>query len=652
MTSFPIEAWLPTTVKEAKLRNWEDMDVVLFTGDSYVDHPSFGAAVIGRIIERSGFKIAIVAQPNWKDDLRDFKKFGKPKYFFAVTAGNMDSMVNHYTSNKRLRSNDAYTAGEKAGFRPDYATVVYTNNLKKLYPDTPVVIGGIEASLRRLTHFDYWKNKLLPSIIVDSKADLLIYGMAEQPIIDILNRLKNGESINEIRDVNQTVFIAKGEELSKIRNEREFIELNSHEKCLKDKLLFAANFKHIERESNKINSKTLIQFHKGRAIVVLPPYPTMSSEQIDKSFDLPYTRLPHPKYNKRGRIAAYDMIKFSVNMHRGCFGGCSFCTISAHQGKFVASRSPESILKEVEELTKHPEFKGYLSDLGGPSANMYNMKGVDLDECFDCNRPSCIFPKICPNLDTNHQALIDVYEKVNANPKIKKAFIGSGIRYDLLVDESLSAKEKVSADKYIELVAEKHVSGRLKVAPEHTSDKVLKIMRKPSFDLFYTFKKRFEEKSKKFNLNQEVVPYFISSHPGSNVEDMADLAVKTKDLGFKLEQVQDLNPTPMTVAAVIFYSGVHPYTLKPVFTEKDPQEKLKQRRFFFWYKKENKGYIQKELIKMGKKEWIMDLVGSSAQYSKPPPSRSNKVKISKSFQRKMEANNTEKKKPGKRKKRK
>jgi len=653
MTEFPIEAWLPTTVKEAKLRNWDEMDVVLFTGDAYVDHPSFGAAVIGRIIEREGFKIAIVAQPNWKDDLRDFKKFGKPKYFFAVTAGNMDSMVNHYTANKRLRSNDAYTAGEKAGFRPDYASIVYSQNLKKLYPDTTVIIGGIEASLRRLTHFDYWKNRLMPSVLADSKADILVYGMAEQPIVEILKRLKNGENISDIRDVNQTVFFANGEQLSNIRNNRTCVELNSHEKCLKDKILFAANFKHIERESNKINSKTLIQYYKGRAIVALPPYPTMNSEQIDASFDLPYTRLPHPKYKKRGKIAAYDMIKFSVNMHRGCFGGCSFCTISAHQGKFVASRSPKSILKEVDALSKHPDFKGYLSDLGGPSANMYNMRGVDLDECFDCNRPSCIFPNICKNLNTNHKPLIDIYEKVNAHPKIKKAFIGSGIRYDLLVDDSLSSEEKESADKYIEIVAKHHVSGRLKVAPEHTSDKVLKIMRKPSFSLFYKFKEKFEQKSKRFNLNQEVVPYFISSHPGSNIEDMADLAVKTKDLGFKLEQVQDLTPTPMTVAAVIFYSGVHPYTLKPVFTEKDPQEKLKQRKFFFWYKSENKAYIHKELIKMGKKEWVTDLVGASAQYTRPPVIKDKKkVKISKSFQKKIDnSKNVDGNKPRKKKKR-
>ncbi len=632
--TFPIESWLPTTVKEAKLRNWEDMDVVLFTGDAYVDHPSFGAAVIGRIIEKEGFKVAIVAQPNWKDDLRDFKKFGKPKHFFAVTAGNMDSMVNHYTANKRLRSNDAYTAGEKAGFRPDYATVEYSKNLKSIFPDTPIIIGGIEASLRRLTHFDYWANKLMPSILVDSKADMLVYGMAEQPIIEILSLLKKGVQLKDIKDVNQTVFHANETELSIIRKQRSFVELNSHEKCLKDKLLFAANFKHIERESNKINAKTLIQFCKSKAIVVLPPYPTMTSKQIDASFDLPYTHLPHPKYKKRGKIAAYEMIKFSVNMHRGCFGGCSFCTISAHQGKFVASRSPESILKEVDALSKHPDFKGYLSDLGGPSANMYNMKGVDLDECADCNRPSCIFPNICKNLDTNHKGLIDVYEKVNAHPKIKKAFIGSGIRYDMLVDDSLSKEEKESADKYIELLAKNHVSGRLKVAPEHTSDKVLKVMRKPSFSLFYKFKEQFERKSKRFKLNQEVIPYFISSHPGSSIEDMADLAVKTKNMGFKLEQVQDLTPTPMTVAAVIFYSGVHPYTLKPVFTEKDPQEKLKQRRFFFWYKSENKSYIHKELIKMGKKEWVQDLVGSSAQYSKLPRKK-DEVKISRSFKNKI-----------------
>jgi uncharacterized radical SAM protein YgiQ len=603
---YQLKDWLPITVKDAKLRDWADMDVVLFTGDAYVDHPSFGAAVIGRIIEREGFRIAIVPQPNWKDDLRDFKKFGKPKYFFGITAGNMDSMVNHYTANKRIRSNDAYTPGNKAGFRPDYATITYSNILKELYPDTPIILGGIEASLRRLSHYDYWADELKPSILVDSKADMLVYGMGEQPIIEILKLLKKGVPFTSLRNIKQTAFVATENEVAKIRLKGEFIDLNSHEKCLKDKKAFAANFKHIERESNKIKAKTLIQYCKGKALVILPPYPTMTEKQIDASFDLPYTHQPHPKYKERGDIPAYEMIKFSVNMHRGCFGGCAFCTISAHQGKFVASRSQQSILKEVDNLTKHPDFKGYLSDLGGPSANMYQMKGKNLDECASCNRPSCIFPNICKNLNVNHDKLTQVYEKVNSHPEIKKAFIGSGIRYDLLVDDSLSKEDRISAKKYIELLAKRHVSGRLKVAPEHTSDKVLKIMRKPSFSLFYKFKKEFEYRSKEMGLNQEVVPYFISSHPGSTIDDMADLALRTKKLGFKLEQVQDLTPTPMTVAAVIYYSGFHPYSLKPVFIEKNAKEKLKQRKFFFWYKKENIPYIKSSLIKIGKKEWIKE----------------------------------------------
>lgn len=606
--SYHIEDWLPTTVKEAKLREWDEVDVVLFTGDAYVDHPSFGAAVIGRIIEREGFRIAIVPQPNWKDDLRDFKKFGVPKYFFGITAGNMDSMVNHYTANKRLRSNDAYTPGNQANFRPDYAVSTYSNILKQIYPDVPVVLGGIEASLRRVTHYDYWADALKPSILVDSKADLLIYGMGEQPIIEVLKLLKKGVPFHSLRNIRQTAIIASEEEVAKIRAKGNFIDLSSHEVCLSDKKAFAANFKHIERESNKIDAQTLIQYHQGKAIVIFPPFPTMTEAQIDASFDLPYTRMPHPKYKNRGDIPAYEMIKFSVNMHRGCFGGCAFCTISAHQGKFVASRSKQSIVNEVKELTNHPEFKGYISDLGGPSANMYNMKGKDLDECKKCLRPSCIFPNVCHNLDTNHDALIDVYEQVNALPEIKKAFVGSGIRYDILVDESLDKKDRISANKYIELLAQKHVSGRLKVAPEHTSDHVLKIMRKPSFDLFYKFKNKFEARSKEMGLNQEVIPYFISSHPGSTIQDMADLAVRTKKLGFQLEQVQDLTPTPMTVAAVIFYSGYHPYSLKPIFTEKNPKEKLNQRKFFFWYKSENRAYIKDSLIKMGKKEWVKELI--------------------------------------------
>ncbi len=606
---YKLSDWLPTTPKEARLREWDELDVVLFSGDAYIDHPSFGAAVIGRIIEHEGFRIAIVPQPNWKDDLRDFKKFGQPKLFFAVTAGSMDSMINHYTANKRLRSNDAYTAGDKAGFRPDYPVIVYSQILKKLYPETPVVIGGIEASLRRFTHFDYWQDKLKPSILHESGADLLVYGMGEQPLAELLRLLERGVPFENIRNIRQTVILANEKEVERVYKKNNYIELSSHRKCLDDKIAFAKNFKHIERESNMVNAKTLLQNIGNKTLIVWPPFPTMTEKEIDSSFDLPYTRQPHPRYRKRGTIPAYEMIKFSVNMHRGCFGGCSFCTISAHQGKFVASRSKKSILKEVDEMTKHPDFRGYLSDLGGPSANMYKMKGVDLTICDTCARPSCIFPNLCYNLNTSHKDLIDVYNSVNEHPKIKKAFIGSGIRYDMLVDDSLSEENKKTADKYIEILAKNHVSGRLKVAPEHTSDKVLKLMRKPSFDLFYKFEKKFMTASKKADLNQQVIPYFISSHPGSSMEDMADLALKTKKMGFKLEQVQDLTPTPMTVAAVIFYSGIHPYTLKEIYTPKNKNEKLNQRKFFFWYKKENQNWIRKALKDMGKADWIEQLLG-------------------------------------------
>lgn len=606
---YQLSDWLPTTPKEARLRDWEEVDVVLFSGDSYIDHPSFGAAVIGRIIEREGFRIAIVPQPNWKDDLRDFKKFGQPRMFFAVTAGSMDSMINHYTANKRLRSNDAYTAGNKAGFRPNYPIIVYSQILKKLYPDTPVVIGGIEASLRRFTHFDYWQDKLKPSILHESGADLLVYGMGEKPLAELLRLLERGVPFENIRNIRQTVILGDEAEVQRVKKKDNFIELASHRKCLDDKISFAKNFKHIERESNMVNAKTLLQNVGNTSLIVWPPFPTMSEKELDASFDMPYTRLPHPRYKKRGAIPAYEMIKFSVNMHRGCFGGCSFCTISAHQGKFVASRSKESILKEVDDLTNHPDFKGYLSDLGGPSANMYRMKGEDLSICETCTRPSCIFPNLCYNLNTDHKELTAVYNAVNNHPKIKKAFIGSGIRYDMLVDDSLNPKQKESANQYIKTLAKNHVSGRLKVAPEHTSDKVLKLMRKPSFDLFYKFEKRFMNASDEAGLNQQVIPYFISSHPGSTMEDMADLAVKTKKMGFQLEQVQDLTPTPMTVAAVIYYSGVHPYTLREVYTPKDKKEKLNQRKFFFWYKKENQAWIRKTLKEMGRNDWITTLLG-------------------------------------------
>ena len=597
--------WLPITKKETDLRGWNEVDIVIITGDAYVDHPAFGAAVIGRVLESHGYKVALIPQPNWRDDLRDFKKFGKPRLFFGISAGAMDSMVNHYTANKRLRSNDAYTPGGEAGFRPDYATITYSNILKKLYPDTPVIIGGIEASLRRVTHYDYWADELRPTIMLDSKADLGVYGMGELAIVEIAKALDEGKKINEITNVPQTFFL-RTRKATSVQSEWNDLRLASHEECLKDKKTYASNFKNVEIESNKKHANRLLQDVGSHTLYINPPYPTMTEVQIDASFDLPYTRLPHPKYAKRGVIPAYEMIRHSVNIHRGCFGGCAFCTISAHQGKFVASRSKKSIMREVKQVVEMEDFKGYISDLGGPSANMYRMKGKDESLCEKCVRPTCIQPNICKNLDTNHHPLIELYKEVDKMPQVKKATIGSGIRYDLfLTNEDPSGK--LGYDEYFEQLMKRHVSGRLKVAPEHSSDEVLKLMRKPSFNLFVKLKKKFDKVNEKFHLNQQLIPYFISSHPACTLTDMAELAVKTKDLGYRLEQVQDFTPTPMTLATEIYYSGYDPYTLKPVFVAKTKQEKLDQQRFFFWYKPENRQYVKNALRKIGKAAWIEKL---------------------------------------------
>ena len=601
----PITDWLPITKKELEKFGWSELDVVIVSGDAYVDHPAFGPAVIGRIIQSEGFRVGIIPQPNWKDDLRDFKKFGKPKYFFGVTSGCMDSMVNHYTAGKRKRSNDAYTPGGERGFRPDYATKIYTKVLKSLYPDVPVVIGGIEASLRRVTHYDYWSDQLKPSILFESEADLLVYGMGEQPLREILRLLKRGVPFSSLTTIKQTAVVLDTVPKAK---KWETKELNSHETCLNDKLKYAENFKYVEQESNKQFANRLVQDIYSKKLVINPPYQTMTEKQIDQSFDLPFTRLPHPKYSKRGAIPAYEMIRHSVNMHRGCFGGCSFCTISAHQGKFIASRSKESIMKEVDQITKMPDFKGYISDLGGPSANMYQMKGKDQAICDRCVSPSCIFPSVCHNLDTSHKALTDIYSSAAAHPKIKKAFVASGVRYDMLVGKHTEKFPDSSYDEYIEQLVTHHVSGRLKVAPEHTSDDVLKVMRKPSFSLFYKFKEKFDQINSKAKLKQQLIPYFISSHPNSTEESMADLACQTKDAGFKLEQVQDFTPTPMTVATVIYYSGYHPYTLKPMYTARTEKEKKSQHRFFFWYKRENREWIKQTLSKFNRHDLISKLV--------------------------------------------
>ena len=602
MKEYRLTDWLPTTKKEVELRGWDELDVIIFSGDAYVDHPSFGAAVIGRILEAEGLRVAIVPQPNWRDDLRDFKKLGRPRLFFGVSAGCMDSMVNKYTANKRLRSDDAYTPDARPDMRPEYPSIVYTQILKRLFPDVPVFLGGIEASMRRLTHYDYWQDRVRPSILVDSGADLLIYGMGEKPIVELTRRLMEGRPLD---DVPQTAYLAR--EVSPVEGD---ITLYFHEECLKDKKKEAANFRHIEEESNKYAAARILQKVGKQLVVVNPPYPPLTTEELDHSFDLPYTRLPHPKY-KGKRIPAYDMIKHSVNIHRGCFGGCAFCTISAHQGKFIVSRSKESILREVKAVMELPDFKGYLSDLGGPSANMYRMQGTNLDLCKKCKRPSCIHPKVCPNLNTDHRPLLDIYHAVDALPGIKKSFIGSGVRYDLLLHESKDPKVNQSTREYTRELIARHVSGRLKVAPEHTSDRVLNVMRKPPFAQFETFKKIFDRINQEEGLRQQLIPYFISSHPGCHEEDMAELAVITKRLDFHLEQVQDFTPTPMTVSTEAWYTGYHPYTLEPVFSAKTQREKLAQRQFFFWYKPEERRNIVNELRRIGRSDLIDKLYGGN-----------------------------------------
>ena len=598
--------WLPTTKKEIEHLGWDYIDVILFSGDAYIDHPSMGAAVIGRVLEANGYRVAIVPQPNWQDDLRDSRKLGAPRLFFGISAGAMDSMVNHYTANRRRRSDDAYSPNGRAGLRPDYPTIVYSEALRSIFPDTPIIAGGIEASLRRLSHYDYWQDRLRPSILTECKADMLIYGMGEKPILEIAQALKSGKNIKEITDVAQTVILRPIDDLPAERESDSQIVLHSYHECQTNNRCQAENFKHIEVESNRWHSRDIWQVTGNVAVKVNRMNPPMTEAEIDASFDLPYTRLPHPRYHGK-RIPAYEMIRHSVNMHRGCFGGCAFCTISAHQGKFIASRSKESILREVRAVTEMDDFKGYISDLGGPSANMYKMGGKDLEKCTHCVRPSCLHPKPCPNLNNDHSALLDVYHAVDALPEVKKSFIGSGVRYDLSMH--LNSDERINRinRRYNEELITNHVSGRLKVAPEHTSDSVLQLMRKPSFSQFRKFKQIFDDINEQKQLNQQIIPYFISSHPGCTEEDMAELAAITKGLNFHLEQVQDFTPTPMTVSSETYYTGLNPYTLQPVFTAKSRNEKLAQRKYFFWYEQEYQRDIFNSLSRMNRPDLLSTL---------------------------------------------
>lgn len=624
---YKLTDFLPTTKKECELRGWDELDVILFSGDAYVDHPSFGAAVIGRILESAGYRVALVPQPDWHGDYRDFKKLGRPRLFFGVSPGAMDSMVNHYTAARRKRHDDAFSPNAQAGLRPDYPSIVYTKILKELFPDVPVVLGGIEASLRRVTHYDYWQDKLMPCILVESGADMITYGMGEKNVLAVADAIANCRPINEIKDIPQTVYLCKEDDIPEGITDKDIL-LHSHEECLQNKKAQAENFRHVEEQSNMMHASRLLQKVGDKYVVINPPYPPLTSEELDASFDLPYTRLPHPKY-KGKRIPAFDMIKFSVNLHRGCFGGCAFCTISAHQGKFVVCRSKESILNEVKKVTQMEGFKGYLSDLGGPSANMYGMHGRNLKACEVCKRPSCIHPQICPNLNTDHTQLLDIYHAVDALPGIKKSFIGSGVRYDLILHEDKDEKANKSHMQYAKELITKHVSGRLKVAPEHTSDKVLHFMRKPPFCQFEQFKRIFDRINREGNLNQQLIPYFISSHPACKAEDMAELAAKTKELDFHLEQVQDFTPTPMTVSTETWYTGYHPYTLEPVFSAKSDKDKLAQRQFFFWYKPEERAQIERSLRAMNRMDLMRKLYPQAPIRNRGWQQESNKGKSKK-----------------------
>lgn len=602
---YKLTDFLPTTKKECELRGWKELDIILFSGDAYIDHPSFGAAVVGRSLEAAGYRVAVVPQPDWHGDYRDFKKLGRPRLFFGISPGCMDSMVNKYTANRRLRSVDEYSPDGRHDCRPEYPTIVYSKILRSLYPDVPIVLGGIEASMRRLTHYDYWQDCLRRCILCDSGADLILYGSGTKSIIQLCKELEAGSSIKHIHHIPQTVYLAKEQDVEGGITDNDII-LHSHEECLQNKRAEAENYRHIEEESNKIHAQRLLQKVGDVYAVVNPPYPTMTTIELDEIFDLPYTRLPHPKY-KGKKLLAYEMIKFSINMHQGCFGGCAFCTISAHQGKFVACRSKESIVKEAKKVISMPDFKGYISDLGGPSANMYGMHGRNLKACEHCKRPSCINPQVCPNLDTDHTKLLDIYHAVDKLPGLKKSFIGSGVRYDLLLHKSKDEKANASAQQYTRELIKNHVSGRLKIAPEHTQSDVLRLMRKPSFTQFYDFKKVFDQVNKEAGLKQQIIPYFISSHPGCHEEDMAELAVITKDLDFHLEQVQDFTPTPMTISTETWYTGYDPYTLEPVYSAKTPKEKLAQRQFFFWYKPEERKNIERELKRIGREDLIKRL---------------------------------------------
>lgn len=566
------EYMFPTSVKEVKALGWDYIDIIIFSGDAFMDHPSSGTAMIARVLQKEGYRVAIVPQPNWRDDLRDFRKLGAPRLFFGVNSGAMDSMVNHYTAARRLRSDDAYTPGGKAGQRPDYAVKVYTGILKEIYPDVPVVIGGIEASLRRFAHYDYWKDSLLPSILIESGADCLIYGMGERAIVEVARAYSGGLPTDMVP---QTVHFYRGQIPETVSDGA--IVLKSFVEAQKDKSVFVANFNIIEREANRMHPPVLIEPYEEGYVVANPPFPPETEEELDSWYSLPFTGVPHPRYKDK-RIPAFEMIKNSITVHRGCFGGCSFCTIAAHQGKFIRNRSAGNILEEVKRLSSRAHFRGVVSDIGAPTANMYGMGGKDLLKCSKCARKSCLFPSMCPNLNHSHEKVLALYNSVRQCEGVRRAFVGSGIRYDLFLDAEGFLDS--SGKEYFEQVVLHHTSGHFKVAPEHTEDHVLQYMSKPPFSLFRTLRREFDRLAALHGLKYVIVPYFISSHPGCTMKDMQSLAAEPALKGISLDQVQDFTPTPMTASSAMFYSGKDIATGKDIFVEKNPERKKLQKAAF------------------------------------------------------------------------
>lgn len=585
--------WLPASRKEMDALGLDEVDVIMFSGDAYIDHPSFGAAVIARVMEDEGAAVAVVPQPNWTDDLRDFRKLGRPRMFFAVTAGNMDSMVNHYTASRRLRSDDAYTPGGRPGFRPDYPTKVYTAILKRLFPDVPVLLGGIEASMRRLSHYDYWKNSVEPSILVSSGADMLVYGMGEEPVREIIRLMKKGLPFSSLKTVPQTAIMVDSGRRLPVNRHWDDLWLDPHELVINDKKAFAHSFLLFEKESNKIVQARILQACNDRVVVVNPPYPPAGTALADSTYSLPFNYSPHPRYRGKAPIPAWEMIKHSVNIHRGCFGGCSFCAIAAHQGRHIVRRSKESVLREIRKISSMEGFSGVISDLGGPSANMYGMKAKDITRCLKCQRPSCIWPAICNNLSVSHSELNELYEEALSVPGVRQVLIGSGVRYDLLLREYNTGAGR-EEDIYLSRLIERHTSGWLKVAPEHNDATVLRLMRKPSFSLFRSLCNIFENKMKRSDRKSLLIPYLISSHPGCTVKMMESLAEELRALGIRPEQVQEFTPTPMTLSTCMYYTGADPYSGQPVHVPVSVEERRKQKELFFWYRRPERSKKRKK----------------------------------------------------------